>query len=340
MSRHAAGCALRPARPEDGAAVAEMCAALSRHEGLDPPALTPEAFRRDGFGANSPFECMIAELDGRPAGYAMHVGDYDTDLMCHSVYMADLYVDPAARRRGVGRALMAALAQICAARGGRTLHWNVLRSNPTARAFYATVGIELSDSVVCGVEGEGYAALAATPVPAEMDVRRATAADVPALARLLEGLLLNEGFDPSTLDLAGRLAADGFGARPAFVCHLAARGGEAMGYALHWPIYDTEPASRTAYLSDMYVADAARRLGVGRALMGAVARHWRESGAAWIEWEVRRDNARARAFYASFAQEYPDILRMIARDDDFAALAAEGAALRAGFRRPLPGADA
>lgn len=324
MSRHAAGFELRPARPEDGEAVAQMCAALSRHEGGAVPALTAEAFRRDGFGPDALFSCLIAELDGRPAGYAMHVGDYDTDLMCRSLYMVDLYVDAAARRHGIGRALMAAIARIGAARDARTLHWNVLRNNPSARGFYATVGLELSDSILCGVEGEGYAALAATPVPAEMEVRRATAADVPVLARMLEGLLLNEGFDPSTLDLAGRLAADGFGARPAFVCHIALRGGEALGYALHWPIYDTEPASRIAYLSDMYVADAARRLGVGRALMGAVARHWRHAGAAWIEWEVRRDNARARAFYAGFAREHPDVLPMIARDDDFAALAAEG----------------
>jgi ribosomal protein S18 acetylase RimI-like enzyme len=318
---------LRAARPEDGAAVAGMCAALSRHEGGPAPTLTAAAFRRDGFGPDPSFSCVIAELAGRPAGYAMYLGDYDTDLMCHSTYLADLYVDTAARRCGIGRALMAAVARITGVRGGRTLHWNVLRSNPSARAFYATLGREMQDAVVCSVEGETYAALAATSVPAGLRLRQATAADVPALARLLEELLLNEGFDPSQFDLAGRLATDGFGERPAFTCHLAERAGAAVGYTLHWPTYDTEPAARCAYLSDIYVAPEARRLGVARALMGSVARYCAAQGAAWIEWEVRRDNAKARAFYASFAEEYPDVLPMIASGDAFAKLAAAGAAV-------------
>jgi ribosomal protein S18 acetylase RimI-like enzyme len=316
--------ALRAARPEDGAAVAEMCAALSRHEGGPAPALTAAVFRRDGFGPDPGFSCVIADYGGRPAGYAMYLGDYDTDLMCHSTYLADLYVDTGARRCGIGRALMAAVARITRERGGRTLHWNVRRSNPSARAFYATLGREMQESVVCGVEGAGFAALAATPVPADLSLRQATAADVPALARLLEELLINEGFDPSQFDLAGRLAADGFGARPAFTCHLASLAGAAVGYTLHWPTYDTEPAARCAYLSDIYVAPEARRLGVARALMGGVARHCAAQGAAWIEWEVRRDNGKARAFYARIAQEYPDVLPMIASGDAFATLAAEG----------------
>jgi len=327
MRTDTASFALRAARPEDGQAVAEMCAALSRHEGGAPPALTAAAFRRDGFGPDPGFSCVIAEQGGRPAGYAMYLGDYDTDLMCHSTYLADLYVDTGARRCGIGRALMAAVARITREQGGGTLHWNVLRSNPTARAFYATVGQEMRDSLLCGVEGDGYAALAATPVPAGLALRQATAADVPALARLLDGLLVNEGFDPMQFDLAGRLAADGFGERPAFTCHIAEREDAAVGYALHWPIYDTEPAARTAYLSDIYVAPEARRSGVALALMGAVARHWRDHGAFWIEWEVRRDNAKARAFYATIAQEYPDVLPMTARGDQLAGLAAEGVAV-------------
>jgi ribosomal protein S18 acetylase RimI-like enzyme len=316
--------ALRAARPEDGAAVAEMCAALSRHEGGPAPALTAAAFRGDGFGPDPRFSCVIAEQAGRPAGYAMYLGDYDTDLMCHSTYLADLYVDTAARRCGIGRALMAAVARITGERGGRTLHWNVLRSNAPARAFYATLGREVPDAVVCSVEGESFAALAAEPVPAGLTLRRAVAADVPALARLLEELLLNEGFDPSQFDLAARLAADGFGDRPAFTCHLAECAGAAVGYALHWPTYDTEPAASCAYLSDIYVAPQARRGGAARALIGAVARDRLAQGAHWMEWEVRRENTAARAFYATFAEEYPDVLPMIASGDAFAKLAAEG----------------
>lgn len=318
---------LRAARPEDGAAVAEMCAALSRHEGGPAPALTAAAFRRDGFGPNPSFSCVIAEQAGRPAGYAMHLGDYDTDLMCHGTYLADLYVDTGARRCGIGRALMAAVARITRERGGRFVRWNVLRSNPSARAFYRTVGEERDHLVMYSVGGGGLAALAGTAAPAGLGLRQAVAADVPTLGALLGALLVNEGFDPSPFDLAARIAADGFGERPAFTCHLAERDGRTLGYAMHWPTYDTEPAARCGYLSDLYVLPEGRRGGVARALMGAVARHWTARQAPWIEWEVRRENATARAFYATIAHEYPDVLPVIAAGDDFTRLAAAGAAM-------------
>src|SRR5690606_35821658 len=123
--------------PEDGAAVAAVCRALSLYEGEREPTLDAATFRRDGFGADRAFRCLIAERGGRPCGYALVVDDYDTDVMCHSTYVADLYVDNGARRCGIGRALMAGVAAVTARRGGVTLRWNVLRRNVAARAFYA-----------------------------------------------------------------------------------------------------------------------------------------------------------------------------------------------------------
>jgi ribosomal protein S18 acetylase RimI-like enzyme len=320
MPRHVAPATLRPARPEDGEAVGSLCAALARHEGSDAPTMTAAAFRRDGFGANPAFACLIAEQDGRPVGYALHLGDYDTDLMCHSTYVADLYVDKTARRRGIGRALMAEVAAITQRRGGRTLHWNVLRDNPSARAFYQRIGRELEDSMLCGADSEALSRLAAASTG--LALRRAGVGDTPVLAGLVERLLVHEGFDPAGLDLPRLLTTDGFGADPAFRCHLAELGGRAVGYALHWPTYDTEPGVRGVYLSDIYVAPAARRGGVARALMAEVARDGADGGAHYLEWEVRRNNRPARAFYASLAEEYPNVLPMIAAGDDFAALAA------------------
>ncbi len=324
MSDHAVPFRLRTARPDDGAAVAELCLALARHEGSDAATLSAAAFRQDCFGPSPAFSCLIAERDGRPVGYALHLGDYDTDLMCRSTYLADRYVDLTARRCGIGRALMAGVAHVTQASGGRTLHWNVLRPNDSARAFYRTVGREVTGSIVCSVGDEGLAALAATPAPAGLTLRPATAKDVPAVARLLDELLRHEGFETAQLDLASRLAADGFGPAPAFTCLLAERAGEVVGYTLHWPTYDTEPGERGIYLSDVYVAPAARRGGIARALLGAVARHARAHGATYVEWEVRVENAPARAFYATFAKELPDVLAMTAAGTQFAALASLG----------------
>lgn len=319
---------LRAARPEDGDAVAALCAALSAHEGGPAPALTAEAFQRDGFGPEAAFACVVAEGDGRPVGYAMHLADYDTDLLCHGTYLADLYVETRARRCGIGRALLAAVARVTAVRGGAFVRWNVLRSNPSARAFYRTLAREKDHLVMYGIVGEHLARLAAERPPAGLAVRRAGRGDLPALATLVAALRAHEGIDAPAPDLASRLAADGFGDRPAFVCHLAERRGEIVGYALHWLTYDTEPAARCGYLSDLFVAPAHRRSGVARGLMAAVARHWEARGAPWIEWEVRRDNRAACRFYDTVAQSYPEVLPMIAVGAPFDALAAEGVALR------------
>lgn len=56
----------------------------------------------------------------------------------------------------------------------------------------------------------------------------------------------------------------------------------------------------------------------------AAARHGLAQGARYMEWKVRRDNASARAFYASLAEEHPEVLHVISVDPGFAALAAEG----------------
>src|SRR5215813_10073864 len=139
---------LHAATPADGERVAAMCAALSAEEGLGATSqFTAAAFRSDGFGPMPAFACLIAEIDGAPVGYALHCQDYDTDRLCRSVYLADLYVEKAARGRGVGRALMAAAAQAGRAREAQVMMWGVLKTNLVARRFYARIGEEIDDQV-------------------------------------------------------------------------------------------------------------------------------------------------------------------------------------------------
>src|SRR5215813_11316369 len=148
---------LRPATPADGERVAAMCAALSAEEGLGATSqFTAAAFRRDGFGPMPAFACLIAEIDGAPVGYALHCQDYDTDRLCRSVYLADLYVEKAARGRGVGRALMAATAAAGRAQGARLMMWSVLRSNEPARRFYAMLGKEIDGQIEMVVARERF----------------------------------------------------------------------------------------------------------------------------------------------------------------------------------------
>ena len=131
---------IRDARPEDGAPIAAMVAALSAHEGQSPPAFSEASFRRDGFGADRAFETLIAERDGIIVGYALFQPAYSTEEGVRGTYLCDLYVDPAQRRQGVAMALMAAVAQASARAGGQFLTWSALKDNAEASAFYGPIG--------------------------------------------------------------------------------------------------------------------------------------------------------------------------------------------------------
>lgn len=99
-----------------------------------------EAYLRDGFGPDPAFTGMIAERGGAPVGYLLYHFGYDSDQAMRFLYIVDLWVDPAARRGGVGRALMSEAAARCRAKGGRALFWSVFAPNKLAVAFYEKLG--------------------------------------------------------------------------------------------------------------------------------------------------------------------------------------------------------
>jgi GNAT superfamily N-acetyltransferase len=162
-----------------------MCAALSAEEATgNASRFTAETFRRDGFGPQPAFACLIAEVDGQPMGYALYHDDYDTDRLCRSVYLADLYVETAARGRGIGRVLMAAVAQTGHRRDARVMMWSVLKTSTSRPPLHAGIGEEIDDQVETLAAGPPVRCLAAAAIPADgITLRTAAAADCPALAR-------------------------------------------------------------------------------------------------------------------------------------------------------------
>jgi GNAT superfamily N-acetyltransferase len=151
---------VRPATVADAATIADMVHALSLDEGYPAPPLRAEHVRVEGFGPAPRFQVLIAELDGRVSGYALYYPAYDTDHAARGFYLQDLYVRPKARRRGIGRALMAALARACRAEGGSFLFWNALPQNKAARAFYRGGGAREERVVTFSLQPEALARLA------------------------------------------------------------------------------------------------------------------------------------------------------------------------------------
>ena len=151
---------VRRALPVDAAILAEMANDLNEHVGIHGRPFTPERILADGFGPEAAFTPLVAELDGAVVGYAFFSAGYNTDVAARSIVLHDLFVTPAARGRGVGHALMAAVAAETVRAGGVSLEWGVHTANAGAFAFYRRLGGVAAEVRVMGVSGERLRALA------------------------------------------------------------------------------------------------------------------------------------------------------------------------------------
>ena len=140
-----------------------------------------------------------------------------------------------------------------------------------------------------------------------IQVRPARPDDAEAVARMARALSVSDGGRPSKFT-AESFRCDGFGEFPAFSSVVAELDGGMAGYAVYYPGYDTDSATRGVYLADLYVAEDQRRHGVGRALVATVAAHSRNRGGRWMFWSVLKRNRGGRRFYRKIAPELKDVI--------------------------------
>jgi GNAT superfamily N-acetyltransferase len=133
---------IRPGTPRDAATITALIHGLADYERLPRQTNTPTV-RRHGFGRRRHFETLICRLDGRPIGLALYTFTYSTFLNRPTLWLEDLFVQPEARGRGAGLALLRALARIAVRRGCGRMEWSVLDWNRPAIRFYRALGAEL-----------------------------------------------------------------------------------------------------------------------------------------------------------------------------------------------------
>jgi GNAT superfamily N-acetyltransferase len=138
---------VRAMRPEDATAVIAMARALAAAVDDPEPQLTPTDLIRDGTGAERWFDCLVAEMAGRLVAYALLCKGFEAHTAKRRLWIGDLYVEPEARRGGVGRALMAAVARHALARGCDAIYWELWRMNSAGEAFYRALGANLPDDL-------------------------------------------------------------------------------------------------------------------------------------------------------------------------------------------------
>ncbi|HEV2280587.1 MAG TPA: GNAT family N-acetyltransferase [Acidobacteriaceae bacterium] len=139
---------IREARREDAELMMALVRELAEYERApDAVKIGAEQLARDGFpeaGGERYFECLIAEADGQPAGMALYFPVYST-WRGRCLHLEDLFVRPAFRGRGIGKALLTRVAAIAVERGCAKLFWHVLDWNQPAIDFYKSLGAEPLD---------------------------------------------------------------------------------------------------------------------------------------------------------------------------------------------------
>jgi GNAT superfamily N-acetyltransferase len=132
-----------PATLGDVPTILALIRELAEYEKLlDKVVATEASLRRDLFGPRPIIEVLIGRLGGQPVGYALFFHNYSTFLARPGIYLEDVFVKPAARGKGVGKALLRAVARAARDRGCGRMEWSVLNWNTPAIEFYESLGAE------------------------------------------------------------------------------------------------------------------------------------------------------------------------------------------------------
>jgi GNAT superfamily N-acetyltransferase len=153
---------IRRARPDEAGLVLSLVRELAEYEKLLHECEATVADIGAALFADHPrLFCEIAEWNGEVAGFAVWFHNFSTFSGRSGIYLEDLFVRPALRGKGIGKALLAYLARECVNNGWSRLQWSVLDWNTPSIEFYKSLGAVLMDEwTVCRINGEALAALA------------------------------------------------------------------------------------------------------------------------------------------------------------------------------------
>ena len=136
-------CVIRPAQVNDRDRILQLVRGLADYEKLPPPdGAAQERLIRDMFSSPPRIQAYLAEVEGRPAGYAFVFETYSSFLALPTLYLEDLFVLPEFRNRKVGYALFTHMVAEAHRRGCGRMEWTVLDWNVLAIDFYKRLGAQ------------------------------------------------------------------------------------------------------------------------------------------------------------------------------------------------------
>lgn len=135
------GLELRLATEADVPTILSFIQQLADYEKLSDQVVATEQKLRDTLFADNPYaEVVLANYQGKDVGFALFFHNYSTFLAKPGIYLEDLFVEPACRGVGVGKALITYLAKLAVERDCGRLEWSVLDWNQPAIDFYQSLG--------------------------------------------------------------------------------------------------------------------------------------------------------------------------------------------------------
>jgi GNAT superfamily N-acetyltransferase len=158
---------IQPATERDVPLILRLIKSLAEYERLSDRVVATEAdLRTTLFGSRPAAEVVIAYVGGEPVGYALWFHTFSTFLGKRGLYLEDLFVEPAWRSKGIGRALLAHLAGVAAERDCGRIEWSVLTWNESAIRFYESIGATaISEWTVYRLTGDALSKMAQSRLP-------------------------------------------------------------------------------------------------------------------------------------------------------------------------------
>ena len=155
---------IRPGAADDIPVILDLIHGLAEYEKARPEEVPVDetVLRESLFGARPAAEALLAEVDGATAGFALFFHNFSTWHGRRGLYLEDLFVRPAMRGRGIGRALLCELARIAMARGCARMEWAVLDWNTPSIEFYRSLGaVPMDEWTIFRLTGPAIGRLAA-----------------------------------------------------------------------------------------------------------------------------------------------------------------------------------
>ena len=147
---------IRSATIEDVPEILRLIRGLAEYEKLEHEVVASEdKLRRSLFGERPAAEAVLGCLEGRAVGFAVFFHNYSTFRACPGLYLEDLFIEPAHRGGGYGKALLLHLARLAVERGCERMEWSVLDWNQPAIGFYRSLGANVMDDWrICRLTGD------------------------------------------------------------------------------------------------------------------------------------------------------------------------------------------